>query len=182
MRRRGAIFLDRDGVINEEVGDYVTSWEKFIFRPRIFDILKLLKERKIKVFIVTNQSAIGRKLMTIDDLEDIHVKMLDEIEKNEGEIEQIYCCPHLKENRCYCRKPSIGMIKAAVEEYDVSLLHSIMIGDGSSDIVAGYNAGCRTMLTITDRSLKYGTVIGPNFIAKDMNIVYEILEKETRKW
>jgi len=182
MSRQGIIFLDRDGVINEDIDYYVTNWNEFVFRPRIFDILKMLKKRNIKVAIVTNQSCIGKGILSINELEKIHQNMIDEINKNEGEIETIYCCPHRSEDNCICRKPNIFMFKKAEQDLNISLLKSIMVGNRSTDITAGFNAGCRTVLVLTNESMKYGAGIGPHFIAKDMNVLFDILDTQTKKW
>jgi D-glycero-D-manno-heptose 1,7-bisphosphate phosphatase len=131
---RGAVFLDRDGVINVDRSDYVKSWAEFKFLPRVFEALRLLKEHKIRVIIITNQSAVNRGLMTLDALLEIHKKMVDSIMKNGGEIEAIYYCPHTPAENCECRKPKPGMVLKAKKDLKIDLTQSYLVGDSKKDV------------------------------------------------
>jgi D-glycero-D-manno-heptose 1,7-bisphosphate phosphatase len=131
---RGAVFLDRDGVINVDRSDYVKSWAEFKFLPRVFEALRLLKEHKIRVIIITNQSAVNRGLMTLDALLEIHKKMVDSIMKNGGEIEAIYYCPHRPNEKCKCRKPKPGMVLKAKKDLKIDLTQSYLVGDSKKDV------------------------------------------------
>ncbi|RLB04107.1 MAG: D-glycero-beta-D-manno-heptose-1,7-bisphosphate 7-phosphatase [Deltaproteobacteria bacterium] len=143
-----AVFLDRDGVINEKPpeGDYVKSWEEFEFLPGVAEALRELKDRGFLVFVVTNQRGIARGLMTVEDLELIHKKMREELGKAGAAIDGIYYCPHDVKEHCICRKPKPGLLFRAAKEHDVDLQKSWMIGDSEADILAGKNAGCFTIL------------------------------------
>jgi D-glycero-D-manno-heptose 1,7-bisphosphate phosphatase len=137
MRRkrfRGAVFLDRDGVINVDRRDYVKSWSEFKFLPGVFKALRLLKENEIRVIIITNQSGVNRGLMTLDTLLEIHEKMLDAIRTHGGEIETIYYCPHTPEENCKCRKPKPGMVLKAVKDLKIDLSRSYLVGDSEKDV------------------------------------------------
>jgi histidinol-phosphate phosphatase family protein len=131
---KGAIFLDRDGVINVDRRDYVKSWAEFKFLPEVFKALRSLKKNKIRAVIVTNQSAVHRGLMSIDTLEVIHQKMLKAIEGNGGHIEAIYVCPHTPQEDCECRKPKPGMVLRAVKDLKIDLSRSYLIGDSEKDV------------------------------------------------
>ncbi len=130
---RVTVFLDRDGVINVDRPDYVRSWSEFQFLPKVFEALRLLKKNKIRVIIITNQSAVNRGLMTLDALLEIHEKMLDAIRKNGGEVEAIYYCPHAPSENCECRKPKPGLVLRAVKERKVDLARSYFVGDSEKD-------------------------------------------------
>jgi D-glycero-D-manno-heptose 1,7-bisphosphate phosphatase len=137
MKRKqfpGAVFLDRDGVINVDRRDYVKSWSEFEFLPRVFEALRLLKENDIRAIIITNQSAVNRGLMTLDTLLEIHKKMLEAIRKHGGEIQAIYYCPHTPAENCECRKPKSGMVRNAVKDLKIDLSVSYLVGDSEKDI------------------------------------------------
>jgi D-glycero-D-manno-heptose 1,7-bisphosphate phosphatase len=133
-RTRATIFLDRDGVINVDRRDYVKSWDEFQFLPKVFDALRLLKKNKIRVIIVTNQSAVNRGLMTLDDLNENHAKMLEEIRSHGGDIEAIYFCPHRPDEDCGCRKPKPGLVRQATADLGIDLARSYLVGDSEKDL------------------------------------------------
>lgn len=143
------LFLDRDGVINKKMeGDYVRNWEQFEFLPNVIEALKILNTLFDRIIIVTNQRGIGRGLMTIKDLEDIHKNMIKIFLKHDIKIDKIYYCPHDYEKEiCNCRKPKIGMALQAKEDFpDIDFRNSIMVGDSFSDIKFGKNAGMKSFL------------------------------------
>ena len=130
----GAVFLDRDGVINVDRRDYVKSWVEFKFLPQVFEALRILNKNKLRVIVVTNQSAVNRGLMSIDTLKEIHRKMLAQVEKHSGRIEAIYYCPHTPSEGCECRKPKPGMVLRAVKEHAINLARSYVVGDSERDV------------------------------------------------
>ncbi|MBT3250949.1 MAG: HAD-IIIA family hydrolase [Candidatus Marinimicrobia bacterium] len=141
------LFLDRDGVINKKIdSDYVRDWSSFYFLidiPKIFQILNTIFSR---VIIISNQQGIGKKLMTISDLINLHNIMINTIQNVDGEIDSIYCCPHLQENNCNCRKPNPGMLQRSIQQFpDIQLKKSIFIGDSLSDIRLGLSQGLVTV-------------------------------------
>jgi D-glycero-D-manno-heptose 1,7-bisphosphate phosphatase len=142
-----AIFLDRDGVINCKApeGRYVTRWEDFHFLPGAWEGIKQLKRAGFHVIVVTNQRCVAKGLITEMELEDLHRKMIDELAKVGTTIDAIYYCPHELEPPCDYRKPSPGMLLEAARLRNLDLASSWMIGDSDADILAGKNAGCRTV-------------------------------------
>ncbi|MFA5891002.1 MAG: D-glycero-beta-D-manno-heptose 1,7-bisphosphate 7-phosphatase [Actinomycetota bacterium] len=172
-RKEPAIFLDRDGVICENRPDHVKSWSEFVFIPGSVEALASLTRAKRRVFVVTNQSAIGRAMMTRRTLDDIHERMLDVVEGSGARIEAILVCPHHPDDKCECRKPKPGLLRAAAAERGVDLEASFLVGDTGTDLRAGAAAGCRTILvrtgrgaeTIRDRS--WGRR-APDFVADDL--------------
>ena len=141
-----AVFLDRDGVINEKMpeGSYVTNWNDFKFISGVKEALSLLSKTDFKIIIVTNQRGIAKKSLSEQDLIEIHLKMLDEIKKSGGRIDKIYFCPH-EEGECNCRKPLPGMLYKADEEFSIDFKNSWILGDSSSDIELGKKLGCKTV-------------------------------------
>ncbi|MBI4764883.1 MAG: D-glycero-beta-D-manno-heptose 1,7-bisphosphate 7-phosphatase [Deltaproteobacteria bacterium] len=141
-----ALFLDRDGVINEDREDYVKSWEEFRFIPGVRSALKKLRKAKIPVVLITNQSVIGRGMITENELSVIHEGMGKAVQKAGGLFQKIYYCPHHPRDRCRCRKPRIGLLKKAAQELDLDLTKCVLVGDTLKDIQTGNRAGCRTIL------------------------------------
>jgi len=149
-----AVFLDRDGVINEEGPGYVTRWSEFFFLPGALEGIRLLHRRGFRIFVVTNQSCVGRGLIRASDLETIHSLMRDRIQNAGGWIEQVYMCPCLPDSGCLCRKPLPGMILQAARDYGLNLKHAVLVGDALTDIQAGKAAGCRTFLVRTGKGIE----------------------------
>ena len=144
MKNR-AIFLDRDGVINKDVG-FLTSWRQFDFIPGFLDALKLIKRNSFLAIVVTNQSHINRNLITETELKIIHAKMIKSIKFSGTKLDDIFYCKHIPEDNCDCRKPKPGMILKAAEKYNINLEESYMIGDKETDIDLGLCVGCKTIL------------------------------------
>lgn len=141
------LFLDRDGVINRRiVDDYVKSWNDFEFLPGVLESFPIFAKNFKRIIIVTNQQGIGKGLMTIGALEDVHMRMKVEIEATGCSIDAIYFCPSLAADNNPRRKPNPGMaLQAKAEIQDVDLLKSIMVGDSPSDMEFGINAEMQTV-------------------------------------
>ncbi len=136
------VFLDRDGVINYDRPDYVKSRDEFKFIPGSRKALALLADCGMQVILVTNQSAVGRGIITSAELERIHDYMLAEIKAAGGKIDAVFYCPHRPEDNCPCRKPRPGLLRQAAASYDLRLNQAILIGDSAKDIQAARAAGC----------------------------------------
>ncbi|MCM2676227.1 D-glycero-alpha-D-manno-heptose-1,7-bisphosphate 7-phosphatase [Alkalicoccobacillus plakortidis] len=154
-----AVFLDRDGVVNE----VLTSRVKFVNKPRDFYLLKgvgesikCLNESGFLVFIVTNQGGIGLGYMTESILETIHIAMREKLAKQGAMIDDIAYCSHKPNSDCPCRKPKAHMLHTLADKYSVDLHQSIMVGDREPDILAGKEAGCRTVLVHSRSKQTYG--------------------------
>jgi D-glycero-D-manno-heptose 1,7-bisphosphate phosphatase len=141
-----AIFLDRDGVINRRRLDHVRSWHDFEFLPRSLEALRRLRELGGRVAVVTNQSVVGRGLITASDLVSIHERMVEVVERHGGRIERIYVCPHAPGHGCDCRKPGIGLLLRAAADLKVDLARSVLVGDSLTDIQAALAAGCHPIM------------------------------------
>ena len=140
-----AVFVDRDGTINDNKGGYVYKQDDFGFLPGVVEGLKKLSETNYKIIIVTNQSGIGRKMYTEEDFHKLNDWLLVHLLEQGVRIDRVYYCPHSPDNDCDCRKPGIGMFMRAVEEFDLRLDKSWLIGDSDSDVQAGRNANIKTI-------------------------------------
>ncbi|MBI4675269.1 MAG: D-glycero-beta-D-manno-heptose 1,7-bisphosphate 7-phosphatase [Chloroflexi bacterium] len=149
--KRRAIFLDRDGVINVNRPDNVTSWDLFRFEEGSLDALARLRASDFYVIVVSNQSGIGRGQMTLTTVDAIHARMISEIEQAGGRIDRIYYCPHTAEEKCACRKPSPQMLWRGRDEFALSLTHSFLIGDWIDDVRAAQSAEVVPLLVRTGR-------------------------------
>jgi histidinol-phosphate phosphatase family protein len=143
-----AVFLDRDGVINQKAQehDYIKSQDEFQLIEGAAKAIHLLNEQGYKVIVVTNQRGIARGLMTEQDLITIHEKMNNELQKHGASINGIYYCPHDIDVHCHCRKPKTGMLEQAAVDFNINKEASYMVGDSQSDIEAGVNFGIKAIL------------------------------------
>lgn len=150
-RLQPAVFLDRDGVLNQNRADYVRTWGQVEFLPGVFEALRRLAGSPFMVVVVTNQSAVGRGLMTCEGLEDINQGIVQQVQRAGGRIDAVYACPHRPDEGCSCRKPRPGMLLQAAQDLAIDLERSYLIGDAVSDMQAGLAAGCRPVMVRTGR-------------------------------
>jgi D-glycero-D-manno-heptose 1,7-bisphosphate phosphatase len=146
-----AVFLDRDGVINANRADHILSWDEFTFLPGALKALSLLNAARVPVIVVTNQAVVGKGLLSVAALDDIHARMCAAVLATGGSIFEVLYCPHLASANCACRKPKPGLLQLAAEKYNFDLTKSFYVGDALSDITAGTAAGCRCVLVTTGR-------------------------------
>jgi len=139
-----ALFLDRDGVINEEI-NYLYKIDDFRFIDGIFNLCRYYQNLGYIIVVVTNQSGIDRGYYNETDFNLLTKWMIEEFRKNSLEIKRVYFCPHHPDiyGECDCRKPNPGMFIKAQKEFDIDMKNSIIIGDKESDIEAGLNAGLK---------------------------------------
>lgn len=144
------LFLDRDGVINEErLGLYVLNWSEFIFSKDVLEVWKILSEKFGRIIIATNQRGVSKKLMTEDDLTSIHQEMLKEVKEAGGHVDKIYYTTEL-DDKHPSRKPNPGMALQAMQDFpDIDLNKSIMVGNKLSDARFGKAAGMFTVFVAT---------------------------------
>ncbi len=154
--KQKAIFLDRDGTINKDVG-FLRNIDAFELLDGVAEAIKKINESGYLTIVVTNQPVIARGEVSFEELEEIHNKMETLLGKAGAYIDGLYYCPHhphkgYKGERpelkieCECRKPKPGMLIKAAEDFNIDLEKSWMIGDGENDVLAGKNAGCKTVL------------------------------------
>ena len=143
-----AIFLDRDGVLIENKSDYVRDWTQVNIFPEAIHALSHAALNTYKIVIVTNQSAVGRGLMSLEVANAINKQLVQLIHLRGGQMDAVYLCPHKPEDECPCRKPKPGLLLQAASELALDLKRSWMIGDAWSDVQAGQAAGVRQAILL----------------------------------
>jgi len=141
------LFLDRDGVVNHKLeGRYVTNFNDFTFINKSDFAIKELSKIFRRILIVTNQQGIGKGIMTIKDLEQLHISMENALSCENKYLDKIYFCPHLETSNCDCRKPRLGMFRQAQLDFpEINIDRSFLVGDSDSDILAGKGFGLETV-------------------------------------
>lgn len=137
---RPALFLDRDGVIIENRANYVRSWADVTFYEQALEALRRLRDTPYVIVIVTNQSAVGRGILTLTQTEAINQGVVAHIRAQGGRVDAAYLCPHAPDEGCACRKPQPGMLRQAAADLHLDLTRSWMVGDALTDIQAGQAA------------------------------------------
>jgi len=179
-------FLDRDGVIVKQI-DHLSRAEDLELIEGAGEAIARLNNADIPVIVVTNQAGIAKGYLTISDLEEIHARLNSELGKHGAHLDALYYCPHhpqatvieyLKD--CPCRKPGTGMLKRARDEKGVDLTLSYLVGDATSDILAGMRAGCRTILVKTGFAGRDGLFdVKPDLVVADLAAAVETILAET---
>ncbi len=147
-----AIFLDRDGVLIENRPNYVRSWADVAIYPQALQALAQIRDIPHKIILVTNQSVVGRGLISLAAAQAINDRIVETVRRGNGRIDAVYMCPHTPEDQCTCRKPQPGLLLQAAADHNIALGRSIMIGDALTDIAAGQAVGAaQTILLRTGR-------------------------------
>ena len=145
MNKLKTVFVDRDGVINQERSDYVKSISELEIYPNVAKNIKLLKDAGFLVIVITNQSAVNRGIITHEMINQIHNSIQDHLKKYGTFLDGFYYCPHTPNENCNCRKPKPGLLQQAILELNIDLNSSWMIGDSDSDIEAADSVGCKAI-------------------------------------
>jgi len=149
------IFIDRDGVINEDpIGDYVKRWKDFRFIPGAVSALKQLSDAGFKIVILSNQAGIGDGVYTELTLNEITRNMLSAMKEKGIEVSGIYYCLHGKKEGCACRKPKTGLFRQAANDHTFDPTQTYFIGDKATDVLAGTRYGLRTLFVLTGHGEK----------------------------
>jgi D-glycero-D-manno-heptose 1,7-bisphosphate phosphatase len=142
-----AVFLDRDGVINQEIGDYIQKVPEFKLLQHAISHIAALHQRGIPVFVVTNQGGIAKGLYSTETLHEMHTIMHQAIEAAGGKITEVYYCPHHPDfGNCLCRKPSSLLAQKALSKHGISAENAIFIGDKERDVYCAEGAGIKGIL------------------------------------
>ena len=147
------LILDRDGVLNEEAParGYITNPEAWRWIPGSLDALGLLARAGCRVSIATNQSGVGRGIMTLQDLAAVHARMTGDASAAGGRIDAVFACVHAPDAGCDCRKPAPGLIRAALEASGTAKAQALVVGDDRRDIEAARSAGVAAALVLTGK-------------------------------
>ena len=142
-----AIFIDRDGVINERrPGDYVLDWSQFVFVPGIRKALSQLATLGLPLIVISNQAAVGKGMLDLEGLREITSRMQQVLLRDGTPLSAVYYCPHRSEENCRCRKPSPGLLTAVAQDFNIDLARSVFIGDSVSDVEAAQAVGARPLV------------------------------------
>lgn len=181
MEKNRAIFLDRDGTINHDYG-YLSDPENFELIHGVKAALRLLLEVGFKLFVVSNQSGVGRGLINPKKLELITEKMLNELAKGEIHIQEIKYCIHTPDENCECRKPSPLMVKELVKKHKIDVSKSYFIGDKTTDVETAKRAGCKSVLLLKEDDIVIDDDeewVDPDFISENICHAVEWILKDS---
>jgi D-glycero-D-manno-heptose 1,7-bisphosphate phosphatase len=143
-----AIFLDRDGTINEEMG-YINHLSRFRLLPPAIPAIRRLNDAGFKVVLVTNQSGAARGYFPVELVDEIHEDLKTQLAAGGAHLDGIYVCLHSPEENCACRKPRPTLILQAARELNLDLERSYAVGDRYRDIETAFNAGVKGILVLT---------------------------------
>jgi D-glycero-D-manno-heptose 1,7-bisphosphate phosphatase len=173
------VILDRDGVLNEEAPErgYVTRPEKWRWVPGSLDALASLARAGVRVSVATNQSGVGRGIMTLQDLDDVHARMRSEAAAAGGRIDALFTCTHTPGAGCDCRKPAPGLIRAAVVASGVPAALTLVVGDDDRDLEAARGAGVRAALVLSGKGRAAAAALSRDAVPvyDDLNALVRVL-------
>jgi len=172
--KHAAVFLDRDGTINEEV-NYLSRMEQLRLYPQTPEAIRLVNAAGMKAVVVTNQSGIARGYFTEEFVRSVHDRINELLRADGAFIDGFYVCPHhpvygngIYKQDCDCRKPKPGLLLQAAAELDIDLARSYMVGDMLKDIEAGKRAGAKGVLVRTGYGVNIVRTDMPAYIAEDV--------------
>ena len=150
-----AVFLDRDGVLNQEMGDYVCKLEDFHVLEYNIPALKELQDRGYMLLVATNQGGLAKGWYSEDELSKMHEKLKRVYQESGVEIKDIFYCPHHPDytGECDCRKPKPGLLLQGIAKYNIDPARSYFIGDRERDVIAGTAAGVKGILINSDQPI-----------------------------
>ena len=183
----GAVFLDRDGVISKQTA-FVNRPEELVLVDGAAEAIARLNRACLPVVVITNQGGIAMGYLTEADLGAIHERMRQLLAEGGAHVDGIYYCPHHTQATvpvysvdCSCRKPGIGMLEQARDELGIDLRKSVLVGDATTDVLAGVRAGCSTILVETGFGGKNGKAQAtPDAVAADLPAALDLILGEQR--
>ena len=179
--RKPAVFIDRDGTINEQMG-YINHISRFVLLPVTAEALKLLNRHDYLAIVISNQSGVARGYFPIDLVEKVHSKMRALLQNEGAVIDGIYFCPHYEGGivpeysiACDCRKPRTGLIEMACENFDIDMANSYVVGDRCMDIDMAYRSNLKGVLVTTGYGLGDIDYVLPSSPNKPVHIAKDLL-------
>jgi D-glycero-D-manno-heptose 1,7-bisphosphate phosphatase len=181
-----AVFLDRDGTLNEDPG-YLGNPALVKLLPGVAEALSGLKKMNFKLIVVSNQSGISRGLLTRENVDSVNKRINELLDKHNAVIDAFYYCPFHPDfsdkEECICRKPSPKLVFDAVKKFDIDLSRSYFVGDSVADIECGVNAGLKTILVKTGYGVETITILQkqnkfPTFVAENIFEAYKIVKND----
>ena len=178
-----AVFLDRDGTINEDVG-YLDSPDRLKLLPGAAEAIRQINQSQLKAVILTNQSGVARGYYPEEKLKEIHEHLETILSDQGARLDGIYYCIHHPDEGCQCRKPSVGMLEVASRELSIDLSRSYVVGDKATDIQLAHNAGAKGILVLTGHGINDLPRLDPslpNFVARDLSEAVQWIMEDVRK-
>ena len=179
--KKAAVFLDRDGTINEQMG-YINHLSRFHLLPGVARAIRLLNDHSIPVFVVTNQSGLARGYFPETVLAAVHEALVERLQAEGAQLDGVYVCPHhpeAKEERyrldCRCRKPKPGLFLQAAVEHDLELSRSYVVGDRWSDLKAAAACGAKGVWVLTGYGRGDYEYIGPQQAIQPSHVALDLL-------
>ena len=180
-----AVFLDRDGTINEQMG-YINHLSRIHLLPKATEAIRLLNKHGILAIVVSNQSGIARGYFPMELVESVNARMCASLEEADAKIDGVFYCPHHKNGvipdysiDCECRKPKTGLIERACKEFDIDMSKSYVIGDQCSDMELAHRAHLGSVLVKTGYGLGEIEYVLPKEAQKPAYIAEDILDGVT---
>ena len=186
-----AVFLDRDGTINEEMG-YINHLERFILLPGAAEAIRRINQSGLKAVVVTNQSGAARGYFPMELIDQVHHKMRGLLQEEGVFLDGIYTCVHAPEGEgegggCDCRKPNTGLIRQAAEDLQLELSRSYVVGDRFKDVEMARNSGAKAVLVLTGYGKGELEFLGPtsrvkpDFVAADLSEAVDWILSDLKK-
>lgn len=179
---RPAVFLDRDGTINEQMG-YINHLSRFHLLPGAAAAIRMLNVSQVPVVVVTNQSGLARGYFPQALLDEVHAEMKRQLSMEGARLDGVYVCPHHPEatevgfrQDCNCRKPKTGLLERAAAELNLDLTRSYLVGDRWSDITCAQRAGCTPVLVLTGYGRGDYQYIGPGHVLQPAHVADTLLD------
>jgi len=171
------VILDRDGVINKDSIDYIKSPEEWIPIPKSLEAIARLNHAGFKVVVATNQAGVGKGHFSLEQLNAIHQKMRQSLERVGGKLDGVFFCPHTTEFNCKCRKPLPGLLLEISERLGIDIKHIPVVGDSYRDLQSAWAVGAKGILVKTGKGLntlaQYKEMIGNTEVFADLAAVVE---------
>lgn len=183
--KKPAAFLDRDGTLIFDK-NYLSSPEQVKLYSYCAKSINKLREAGFKIIVVTNQSGIGRGMFGESDLKKVNKKFAALLKEQGSEIDALYYCPHIDEDKCGCRKPKTGMVMRAAKEHNIDLKRSYTVGDSVRDYMLGFNSGGKGILVLTGHGRKQrekikNRKIKPFAVCKNLQQAANLIIKDAQK-
>lgn len=180
MSKKPAVFLDRDGTINEDTG-YIDSPERLIFIDGASSAIKKLNSKGYRVIIITNQSGVGRGYFSKEAVDAVNKKLEETLKKQGAHLDGIYYCPHHPDDNCECRKPKIGLLEKAKKDLDIDFKKSYVVGDKISDVELASKIGGKGILVLTGEGKEHKKMLKSplSYIADDLKDAVEWIIKDS---
>lgn len=178
--KKPAVFIDRDGTINEQMG-YINHLSRFRLLPGVADAIRLLNKNNFLTIIVTNQSGVARGYFPIELLNEVHSFMIETLRRDDANIDAVFFCPHYPGGKvpeysreCDCRKPGTGLIDQARASFDIDMSGSYLVGDHTTDLELAHRCSIEGIMVRTGYGtgeishVLHQTPIKPCYIAEDL--------------